>query len=458
MTILKSPIKSQCVQVSVLLTLGFSLLMPFAAEARAPFVGDGFGPDVVADVAEQVAPSVVNIDIERTESVAMPDFSKLPGFFGFPGFPGFQNFPGMPNSTPNFGGDSGQNGNFFQFKVTPDGITQFPGPSPKSPDNKTNPKTQPPQHSKTPGAGIHSRTVRGNGSGVVLHDGYILTNNHVVRGADNITITTQDGEKISAKVLGTDAYTDIAVLKAERSDLKPAVLGRSDNLRPGEWVLAIGSPLGYSHTVTLGIVSGLARKIPDPKTNLEYIQTDAAINQGNSGGPLVNLQGEVIGINTAISARGQNIGFAIPVDVAKEVAETIIKQGKVTRPYLGISMTGLTPPLAKSLGLNEDTEGVAVAQVLQGSPAELAGLRHGDIIQRMNGKRVSEPKEIQEAVQAMPLKSTLNLQILREGSMKAVAVKTDAMPQELPTARQSPQIQQQRSSQPNMKMYRYSFP
>ncbi len=453
---LKTPSLSQCVNTSVSLALGFILLLPLSVQARVPFAGDGFGPNVVADVAEQVAPSVVNIDIERTESVALPDFSNLPGFFGFPGF------PGMPNTVPNFGNElDQQNGQFFQFKVTPEGITQLPSPSSSS-DKKVDPKAKPQRQpfSHVPGAGIHSHTVRGNGSGVVLHDGYILTNNHVVRGADNITITTQDGEKIPAKVLGTDAYTDIAVLKAERSDLKPAVLGRSDTLRPGEWVLAIGSPLGYSHTVTLGIVSGLARKIPDPKTNLEYIQTDAAINQGNSGGPLVNLQGEVIGINTAISARGQNIGFAIPVDVAKDVAETIIQQGKVTRPYLGISMTGLSPALAKSLGLTEDTKGVAVAQVLQGSPAEMAGLRHGDIIQRMNGKHVSEPKEIQTAVQDMPLNSTLNLQILRDGTMMAVAVKTDAMPQELPAARRTPETQRQQSSpsQPNFRQYRYSFP
>jgi len=222
----------------------------------------------------------------------------------------------------------------------------------------------------------------------------------------------------------------LAVLKLlGATDLKPATLGSSSNLRPGEWVIAIGSPLGFDHTVTLGIISAISRQVPDINSNVEFIQTDAAINPGNAGGPLGNLRGAVVGIKTAISGNGQNIGFAIPVNVVKNVSKDLIAGGEVTRPWIGISMAKLNQTLAKSLGLPENIEGVIVAQVIPGSPAHKAGFQQGDIIQRINGKIMDNPKSIQETVRSFPINSTLNVQILRNGQMSALTLKTEKLPQ-----------------------------
>lgn len=273
--------------------------------------------------------------------------------------------------------------------------------------------------------------MRGNGSGVILSaDGQVLTNNHVIQGADQIVVTLRDGRKFDATVVGRDPMTDLAILKLKNaSNLTPAKLGDSSKLRPGEWVIAVGSPLGFDHTVTLGIVSALSRQVPDINSNVEFIQTDAAINPGNSGGPLVNLKGEVIGINTAIVGSGQNIGFAIPSSTVKRISQELVSNGKVTRPWIGINMTNLSPELAKSLGLPENTSGIAVAQVIPGGPAEKAGLEQGDIIQRVDGKPMSSSKDMQDLVRSKPANSSLNLQILREGKMQAISVKTEILPE-----------------------------
>ncbi|MGE0200861.1 MAG: S1C family serine protease [Candidatus Melainabacteria bacterium] len=382
----------------------------------------GFYPELIADVSEQVAPSVVNIDTERTESVTMPEF---PGFLFRPGNgegegpEGFSPFGALPFAMPGF------------------------------PQNGGN------------GATRQYHKVAGNGSGVIINaNGTILTNNHVVAGADDITVTLQGGQKYPAKVLGRDSYTDLALVKielpagqsVETLKLKPARLGSSKTLRPGEWVLAIGSPLGYDHTVTVGIVSGVSRRIPDPKTNLEYIQTDAAINPGNSGGPLVNLRGEVIGINTAISGRGQNIGFAIPVDVARDIADSLAAQGKIVRPWIGISMTDLNAKLAESLGLKADTQGVVVAQVMPGSPADKAGFKQGDVIQRLGGHPVASARVIQDQVREKPVNSSLNFLVLRNGALAPVDVKTEQLPDDPQKAMAGA------SSAPQIRQYRWSFP
>jgi S1-C subfamily serine protease len=263
---------------------------------------------------------------------------------------------------------------------------------------------------------------------IVDRNGYILTNYHVVTGANKINVTLNDGRKVPGKVVGQDRFSDLAVVKIDAPNLQPAVLGDSKALRPGEWVLAIGSPLGFDHTVTLGIISAISRHVPDINSNVDFIQTDAAINPGNSGGPLVNLRGEVVGINTAISARGQNIGFAVPVSVAKQVADSLITSGKIVRPWIGVSMADLTPEISKSLGLPENTQGVVVAQVIPNSPSSRAGFRQGDVLQRIDGQRITTAKAIQDMVRQKPINSTLNFQILREGQLMAVQVKTAQLP------------------------------
>ncbi len=339
-----------------------------------------FSPNLIADVAEMVAPSVVNIDIEKTTRSAPANLSGFP--FGDEVFRRF------------FGGDGG---------ASP--FTQFGGPQ--------------------------TQVVTGNGSGMIISkDGYILTNNHVISSADKVTVTLNDGRQFPAALVGRDAYSDVAVLKIEAPNLLPVTFGRSDQLRPGEWVIAVGSPLGFDHTVTLGIISALSRRIPDLNSNLSFIQTDAAINPGNSGGPLVNLKGEVIGINTAISGRGQNIGFAIPADTVKAIADTLIAGKPITRPWIGISMVDLNPDLAKHVGLPPATKGVVVAQVLQNSPAYKAGLMQGDVIQKMDGKPVTQSEVVQENIRQKPLNARINLEILRNGHPIQVGVTSEQLPQD----------------------------
>jgi serine protease Do len=325
---------------------------------------------LIADVAEQVAPSVVNIDVEKqaptSPAYAMP-FSDdlLRRFFG----------------------------------MRADAMPQQP------------------------------QTVRGNGSGVVLNQqGYILTNYHVVSQASKLTVTLNDGRKLPGTVVGHDKLTDMAVVKITADKLSPAKLGSSETLRPGEWVLAIGSPLGFDHTVTIGIISALSRKVPDLNNNVQFIQTDAAINPGNSGGPLVNLKGEVIGINTAISGVAQNIGFAIPVDTVRQVADALVADGKIDRPWIGLGIGQLSPALAESLGLPANTEGVVVSQVAPNGPSARAGLKQGDVIQRVNGQRITEAKMLQDAVRHKPVNSALALQLLRDGQLVGVSLKTELMP------------------------------
>jgi S1-C subfamily serine protease len=276
-----------------------------------------------------------------------------------------------------------------------------------------------------------NQTISGNGSGMIINkDGYILTNNHVVATADKMTVTLNDGRQVPAKLVGRDAFSDVAVLKIDAPNLTPVTLGDSGKLRPGEWVIAVGSPLGFDHTVTLGIVSALSRKIPDLNSNLSFIQTDAAINPGNSGGPLVNLRGEVIGINTAISGRGQNIGFAIPVNDLKTIVDTLIAGKPVERPWLGLSMVGLNPELAKHVGLPPATQGVVIAQVLQNSPAYKAGLMQGDVIQKMDGKPITKAETVQELVRGKPLNSKFTLGILRNGHPIEIGLFSEPLPAE----------------------------
>jgi serine protease Do len=261
---------------------------------------------------------------------------------------------------------------------------------------------------------------QGVGSGFVISsDGYILTNNHVVGGANQIKIKLADGKEYDAKVVGRDPKTDLALLKAEgASDLQVLKLGDSETLKVGNWVVAIGSPFGLEQTVTAGIVSAKGRVIGSgPYDN--FIQTDASINPGNSGGPLLNMAGEVVGINTAIfSQTGGNvgIGFAIPVNMAKEIAPQLKEKGHVTRGWLGVSIQRITPELAKSFGLKEE-KGALVSQVVKGGPAEKGGIETGDVIVEFDGKKVDDSNELPRMVASVPVGSSVPVKVLRAGNL-----------------------------------------
>jgi len=255
------------------------------------------------------------------------------------------------------------------------------------------------------------------GSGVIINrEGYILTNNHVVENAKEITVTLYSEKDYPAEVIGRDKKTDLALIKIDaKEDLAVAPLGDSDRLKVGEWVLAIGNPFGLSETVTAGIVSAKGRVIGAGPYD-DFIQTDASINPGNSGGPLFNFLGEAVGINTAIVAAGQGIGFAIPINMAKEVIPQLKEKGRVTRGWLGVTVQRITSQLAKSFGLKEE-RGALVSQVFKGSPAEKAGIKSGDVILEFDGKKVKEFGELSRIVASTPLGKTIPIKIFREGKM-----------------------------------------
>jgi serine protease Do len=265
----------------------------------------------------------------------------------------------------------------------------------------------------------------GSGSGFIIRkDGIVLTNNHVVENAKEITVGLSDGREFPAKVLGRDPKTDLAVLKIDaKADLPVARLGDSDALKVGEWVVAIGNPFGLDNTVTAGIVSAKGRTIGNGPYD-QFIQTDAPINPGNSGGPLFNQSGEVIGINTAIfSQSGGNIGigFAVPIDVAKELVPQLETEGHVTRGWLGVSIQKLTPELAESLGVHE-IQGALVAGVTPGSPAAKAGFKTGDLITTYDGKKLEEHGGLPSLVAATPVGATVPVEVLRDGASKTLQV------------------------------------
>jgi serine protease Do len=277
----------------------------------------------------------------------------------------------------------------------------------------------------------------GVGSGFVISsDGYILTNNHVVDDANQIKIKLADGKEYDAKVVGRDPKTDLALLKAEGvSGLQSLQLGDSDSLKVGNWVVAVGSPFGLEQTVTAGIVSAKGRVIGSgPYDN--FIQTDASINPGNSGGPLLNTEGEVIGINTAIfSQSGGNvgIGFAIPVNMAKEIVPQLKDKGHVTRGWLGVGIQKITPELSKSFGL-KDEKGALVAQVVKGGPADKAGIETGDVIVEFDGKNVDDSKDLPRMVASIPVGKTVAVKVLRVGTVVDREVKIGEMEQKAEVA------------------------
>lgn len=336
-------------------------------------------PNYVASVVEKVGPAVVRIDASRTVTRQIPQVFRDPIFRQF------------------FGSE---------------------GPS------------QPSQ-----------RVERGTGSGFIISsNGRVLTNAHVIDGADRVTVTLKDGRSFEGRVLGTDSVTDVAVVDIDATELPIVALGNSSQLKPGEWAIAIGNPLGLDNTVTQGIISGTGRSssqvgVPDKRVN--FIQTDAAINPGNSGGPLLNQQGQVIGINTAIIQGAQGLGFAIPINQAQEVANELIATGKVDHAYLGIQMLTLTPQVKREINRDpnarmnvEAEEGILVAQVVPSSPAQRSGLRAGDVIRKVNGEAISDAGELQQKVEATEVGDSLQLEVLRNGERLELQARVGAYPVE----------------------------
>lgn len=288
------------------------------------------------------------------------------------------------------------------------------------------------------------RVERGTGSGFIISaDGKLITNAHVIAGADTVKVTLKDGRTFDGKVVGVDSVTDVAVVKIDANNLPTARLGTAEKLIPGEWAIAIGNPLGLDNTVTMGIISALGRsssQVGVPEKRVSFIQTDAAINPGNSGGPLLNARGEVIGINTAIRAGAQGLGFAIPVGTAQRIANQLFAKGKVDHPYLGIKMVALTADLKKEI--NQDKKagfkvtkdaGVVIIGIAKNSPAQQAGMQPGDIIVKVAGKPIKTAGEVQELVEASSVGGSLQVEILRQNQMQKLQVKPGAFPtQEAP--------------------------
>ena len=329
----------------------------------------------VVDVVRQVGPAVVRIDASRTVTQEMPEAFNDPFFRRF-----------------------------------------FGSQRPPFPDKQIQ---------------------RGVGSGfIVSDDGQILTNAHVVDGSTEVKVTLKDGRTFSGKVLGSDPVTDIAVVKIEAQDLPTVKLGDSQQLQVGESAIAIGNPLGLDNTVTTGIISATGRnssQVGIADKRVQFIQTDAAINPGNSGGPLMNARGEVIGINTAIIQNAQGIGFAIPIDKAQEIAQQLVTKGRVEHPYLGIQMVEISPEIKQQFQeqagwMPKADKGVLIVRVMPNSPADQAGLRAGDAIEEIDGKPVTDPNQVQEAIEQVTVGENLPLTLERQTGKATVQVQVGALP------------------------------
>ncbi|MGL5084025.1 MAG: trypsin-like peptidase domain-containing protein, partial [Microcoleaceae cyanobacterium] len=278
---------------------------------------------------------------------------------------------------------------------------------------------------------------QGTGSGFILSsEGHILTNSHVVENTETVEVVLKDGRWFDGRVLGIDPVTDVAVVKIQAKNLPTVQLGNSDVLSPGEWAIAIGNPLGLDNSVTVGIISATGRSSTDigvPDKRIGFIQTDAAINPGNSGGPLLNAQGQVIGMNTAIIDGAQGLGFAIPINKAKEIAQQLIATGQAEHAYLGIEMMTLTPDAKKQLqpiigdSVQVD-QGVLVIKVAPRSPAEQSGIKSGDVIRQIDGKPITKSETVQQIVQTKTVGSTLKLEIDRNGKILNLNVTTGNLP------------------------------
>ena len=376
---------SRCMAISILLS--FLLLIPLLPT---------FGQDTdsintlrrmgkaFAEIAEKASPAVVGIKAEKTVTSEYPTMEDWP--FGSPFDP--------------FGDDPFDR--FFRWR----------SPSRPSPQRK------------------YQQSVQGSGF-IITADGYILTSNHLVEDASKVTVKVGEKPEVEAKVIGTDPESDVAVVRVEGDNFPHLQLADSDALSVGEWVVAIGNPFGLSHTVTAGIVSAKGRSGFGMNSYEDFIQTDAAINPGNSGGPLLNLDGKAVGINTFIISRTggfMGVGFAVPINMAKEIYEQLVKGGKVVRGYLGITYKELTPDLAASLGLEEDTKGVAINEVMDGSPAEKAGLKRYDVIVEFEGQPVEKGTEFLNRVSKLEPGSKVHMVVLRDGKREKATVTLGTRP------------------------------
>ncbi len=289
---------------------------------------------------------------------------------------------------------------------------------------------------------LPERLEQGTGSGFILSaDGKLLTNAHVIEDADKVEVTLKDGRTFIGEVVGADPVTDVAVIKIDAENLPIAPLGTTDNLSPGQWAIAIGNPLGLDNTVTAGIISALDRsstQVGIADKRVQFIQTDAAINPGNSGGPLLNASGEVIGMNTAIRANAQGLGFAIPIETAKRISDQLFETGEVQHPYLGIQMVDLNEEMRDRLNQDEELDinvgedqGVVIVRVLPGTPAETAGLKQGDLITKIGGNVVENVTDVQSQVESGGIDKELEVSIIRAGKPQNISVKPTALPADL---------------------------
>ena len=288
------------------------------------------------------------------------------------------------------------------------------------------------------GLGPSTQRQQGQGSGFITRaNGLIFTNEHVVRGADRVNVTLPDGRRFQGTVLGGDPLTDVAVVKVVAENLPVASLGNSDQLRPGEWAIAIGNPFGLNNTVTAGIISAVDRTDANigEGQRVPYIQTDAAVNPGNSGGPLISAAGEVIGMNTAIrKAPGAGLSFAVPINLAKRIAQQIVSTGQASHPFIGVQLRSLTPQLAREINATSTrctvpvVNGVLVVDVVPDTPAESAGIRQCDLIRAVNGTTVENPSEVQLAVDRGRVGQPMQITIERNGLEQTLEV----LPKELP--------------------------
>ncbi|WP_045056741.1 HhoA/HhoB/HtrA family serine endopeptidase [Aliterella atlantica] len=283
------------------------------------------------------------------------------------------------------------------------------------------------------------RVERGTGSGFIINaNGQILTNSHVVNGADTVSVTLKDGRDFRGEVVGEDPVTDVAVIKIDASELPVVPIGNSSVLQPGEWVIAIGNPLGLDNTVTAGIISATDRSssaIGVADKRVGFIQTDTAINPGNSGGPLLNARGEVIGMNTAIISGAQGLGFAIPINTVQGIAQQLITKGKVDHSYLGVQMVTLTPEIREQLEVESRgrirvaaNQGILLTRIVPNSPADDAGLQAGDVIQSINNSPVTKTEQVQQLVERAAVGSQLQLTIQRGQKSSQVAVTLESLP------------------------------
>ena len=291
------------------------------------------------------------------------------------------------------------------------------------------------------GLGPSTQRQQGQGSGFITRaNGLIFTNEHVVRGADRVAVTLPDGRRFNGKVLGGDPLTDVAVVKVVADNLPVASLGNSDLLRPGEWAIAIGNPFGLNNTVTAGIISAVGRTDANigEGQRVPYIQTDAAVNPGNSGGPLISATGQVIGMNTAIrKAPGAGLSFAVPINLTKRIAQQIVRTGQASHPFIGVHLLELTPEVAREINANSnrcnlpETKGVVVVEVLESSPAEAGGIQQCDLILRVNDTAVDNPADVQLAVDRGIVGRSMPITVQRDGLEQVLQVQ----PRELPRAR-----------------------